>query len=147
MHKIANVLSPKIATILLVITMAGSIPWISAEESNQKQTLEQSLVDRWIKEAEALTQSENYYGALDAYDNALFEGLEAGILSDDALIGKAQVYHTIGKYQDAIVYYDLILTLNPDNSILKMKANALAQIGNWEEAIHWYQIALEENNI
>lgn len=52
----------------------------------------------------------------------------------------------VGKYNEAIVYYDKALTLDPRNvDVLYNKGVALGKLGNYTQAIKYYDQALAIN--
>ena len=61
----------------------------------------------------------------------------------DSLMNKGIALDEKGKYEEAITYYDKVLTIDPDNiDALYAKGSALDDLGKYEEAITYYDKVL-----
>ena len=62
---------------------------------------------------------------------------------------KAATLHNLGKYQEAIEWYDKALKIDRNNLALNNKGLALNNLGKYQEAIEWYDKVLEidPNNV
>ena len=57
--------------------------------------------------------------------------------------GKGNALSQLGKYQEALIWYDKALAIDPKHvRALNGKGNALSQLGKYEEAITWHDKAL-----
>ncbi|MCD6036432.1 MAG: hypothetical protein K0S67_316 [Nitrososphaeraceae archaeon] len=66
-------------------------------------------------------------------------------ISDDAndLISKGTDVYDLGKYQEALEYYDKALAIDPNYDVaLYSKGSALSKLGKDQEALEWYDKAL-----
>ena len=61
-----------------------------------------------------------------------------------ALDNKGLALYNLGKYEEAIEWYDKVLKIDPnDVNALNNKGLALNNLGKYQEAIEWYDKALE----
>ncbi|HSB50594.1 MAG TPA: tetratricopeptide repeat protein [Nitrosopumilaceae archaeon] len=59
-----------------------------------------------------------------------------------ALVNKGVVLYELGRYEEAITYYDQALTINPGKlGAIVNKANALQELGKYDEALKWFEKA------
>ena len=57
---------------------------------------------------------------------------------------KANIFCLEGKYEEAIVYYNKAIELDPNNSAAYYnKGSVKADLGEYEEAIKYYDMAIE----
>jgi len=65
----------------------------------------------------------------------LIQSIDSGGVEIDALILKGSALTALQKYEEALIYFDNVLNIDPENSVaLKKKAFLLAQLGQLEEA-------------
>jgi len=65
----------------------------------------------------------------------------------NALINKGSVLHTLGKYIEAISYYDIVLNIDKNNPIvLAYKGLCIGETGNVSLAIKYFKKALSIDN-
>ena len=69
--------------------------------------------------------------------------LEIHCYSMNALVSKGKALDNLGRYPEAVTFYDRDLALNPNNTrSLTNKETHLDYVGKHEEAIVWYDKAL-----
>ena len=69
---------------------------------------------------------------------------QLGELRVEELNSKGTSLYTLGRYEDAIRYFDQALEIDPRNvAVLSNKGNCLDSLGRYEEAIRYYDISLE----
>ena len=67
------------------------------------------------------------------YDGILLQSLKDGKISVEALIGKGIALNNFGRYEEAIVYFDNALEIEPDNlNARKNKALSLFLMESYE---------------
>ena len=60
------------------------------------------------------------------------------------MYNKGNALYSLGKYQEAIRYYDDVLAISPnDVDTLNNKGNTLGKLGKYTEATKYYQKAIE----
>jgi tetratricopeptide (TPR) repeat protein len=60
------------------------------------------------------------------------------------LSGRAETLQSLGQYQEAVIWYNKTLEIDPDSVYdLAGKENALDSLGRYEDAIIWFDKALE----
>jgi len=73
--------------------------------------------------------------AMSYFDRALIQSIDSGEVDIDVLILKGSALTALQKYEEALIYFDNVLNIDPENSVaLKKKAFLLAQLGQLEEA-------------
>jgi len=73
--------------------------------------------------------------AISYYDRALIQSIDSGGVEIDALILKGSALTALRQYQEALIYFDNALNIEPENSVaLKKKVFVLAQLGQIDEA-------------
>ena len=84
-----------------------------------------------------------YRKGLEIFDLTLAKSQEKGWISTSALIGKGNALYLLGDYHSALVYFDAVLEIEPDNSeALKKKGHTFAQLGNFERAKIFFELAV-----
>ncbi len=84
---------------------------------------------------------------LDSPDPKLFlNSLE--IQSFEELISKAEEYHQLGEYRNALSFYDQALLISEDSDEMKItalvgKGSALIALGEYDNALEYYDLALD----
>gem|GEM_PF-924700 len=97
-----------------------------------------------ISKAVEFEKAGKFRNALSFYDRAILESFDSSENEIIALVGKGSVLNSLGQYFDAIVYFDNVLEIDPDNiSALKKKAFALAQLGQVEKAREFFEIVAQ----
>ncbi len=97
-----------------------------------------------ISKAVEFEKAGKFRNALSFYDRAILESFDSSENEIIALVGKGSVLNSLGQYVDAIVYFDNVLEIDPDNiSALKKKAFALAQLGQIEKAREFFEIVAQ----
>jgi len=73
--------------------------------------------------------------AISYFDRALIQSIDSGGVDIDALILKGLALTALQKYEEALIYFDNVLDVEPENSVaLKKKIFLLAQLGQLDEA-------------
>ena len=105
-----------------------------------------SNIEHFLRDARELAIEGKFSQALPLLDNAIYESLKNGTPDAQALYEKGKTLHQMGRYEQALVYYNEAEELEPENkSILRSKANALAQIGQLAEAKFYFEKAVAAN--
>ena len=77
------------------------------------------------------------------FDKAIWEGVQEGIIDTRPFVEKGALLHKMGKYREALVYFDNVLEIDPDNTVaLRKKGSALAQLGELDKAKYYYENVL-----
>ena len=64
----------------------------------------------------------------------------------NALINRAFTLDNLSRYNESLVYYDKVLTINPDEDIaLNGKGEALLKLGKYDKAIQYFDNILDIN--
>jgi len=73
--------------------------------------------------------------AISYFDRALIQSIDSGGVDIDVLILKGLALTALQQYEEASIYFDNVLDIDPKNSVaLKKKAFLLAQLGQLDEA-------------
>jgi len=117
---------------------------LESAEKNVNSAIEKSeeFESAWLLRADIRYKREDYSGALSDLDHLLNGGQE----SDEVLLQKGKVLEAMGNQEDAILYYNNVLTQNP--FIMEAYANlALLHIrsGNYDKASEVISDGLEQN--
>jgi len=79
--------------------------------------------------------------AISYFDRALIQSIDSGEVEIDALILKGLALVALQKYEEALIYFDNVLDVEPENSVaLKKKVFLLAQLGQLDEAKNFFII-------
>ena len=101
----------------------------SFESSNQKLQPQNRISD----EGEKIDKIIDNIKANSYYDGILLQSLKDGKISVEALIGKGIALNNFGRYEEAIVYFDNALEIEPDNlNARKNKALSLFLMESYE---------------
>ena len=107
----------------------------------EQQSLVKS-VESWYNIAESLVDEVNK-------DEALYcctQAIAANPLYYKAYALAGYISSNLGKKKQAIKYYDIALSINPNDAIVyNNKGNALSDLGKKKQAIKYYDIALSIN--
>jgi len=72
----------------------------------------------------------------------LIQSIDSGGIEIDALILKGSALNALRKYDQALIYFDDALNVEPENfDALKKKSFSLAQLGKIEEAKYYFTLA------
>ncbi len=100
-------------------------------------------VEDIVEEAMLLIDKREYNQAMALLDRALWDSLENDSLSIDAMNGKGIALFLVGNHQESLIYFDLVLEIDPQNyEATKKKAHVLAQIGQFDEATKYFEKSL-----
>jgi tetratricopeptide (TPR) repeat protein len=98
--------------------------------------------DLLVRNGDALTKIKNYTGAIGYYEEVLARQ-PSSIGSTGIIENIGNDLYNLGKYEEAIKYYNKALVVEPTNpDLLINKANALFHTGNYSGAIKYYDKAL-----
>jgi len=87
-------------------------------------------------------ESGEFRNALSYFDRALIRSIDSGRIEIDALILKGSALNALRKYDQALIYFDDALNVEPENfDALKKKSFSLAQLGKIEEAKYYFKLA------
>ncbi len=105
------------------------VPNISFVKSDQELQQQISISD----EGEKIDEIIDNIKANSYYDGVLLQSLKDGKISVEALIGKGIALNNFGRYEEAIVYFDNALEIEPDNlNARKNKALSLFLMESYE---------------
>ena len=87
-------------------------------------------------------ESGEFRNALSYFDRAVLRSIDSGGVEIDALILKGSALNALRKYDQALIYFDEALNVEPENfDALKKKSFSLAQLGKIEEAKYYFTLA------
>jgi tetratricopeptide (TPR) repeat protein len=97
----------------------------NAEQSIKvSEPQETSDTQKMLEEANELMDKKKYYEAIQKYDEIIYDANYG-----DAVFKKAYAFGTLGRYEEALEWYDKSLTIDPDNSnTLTNKKNAVKNL-------------------
>ena len=112
-----------------------------------KITLYQNYLDsltteELISKANESEKAGKYRNAISYYDRVLGQSIDSEETKTELLILKGSALNSLRQYADALVYFDNVLDIEPENSeALKKKAFTLTQLGEIEDAKHYFKLS------
>lgn len=92
-------------------------------------------------------QAGEFRNAKSYFDRAIIKNLDSDISSAESLILKGDALNGLGQYEEALIFFDNALEVEPKNSVaLKKKAFTLAQLGEIEKAKYYFEISQQIEN-
>lgn len=104
--------------------------------------LDSLTIDELISKANEFEKAGKYRNAISYYDRALVQSIDSEETKIELLILKGSALNVLSQYEEALSYFDDVLDVDPENSeALKKKAFTLAQLGQIEDANHYFKLA------
>ena len=101
-----------------------------------------SPLDSGSVDCAGLVSSGRNVEAFDCFGDAI----EANPTSAFDWAGQGDVMNNLGYYYQALVYYEMALSLKPDSAnILTSKGRTLTRLGKYDDAMDSFALALEQN--
>ncbi len=83
-----------------------------------------------------------FKNSISYFDRALGHSIDSGETKIELLILKGSALNGLSQYEEALIYFDDVLDVEPENSeALKKKAFTLAQLGQIDDAMHYFKLA------
>jgi len=103
--------------------------------------LDSLSTEQLINKGIEFQQSGEFRNAISYFDRALIQSIDSGGVDVDVLILKGSALTAMRQYEEALIYFDNVLNIEPDNPVaLKKKAFLLAQLGQLDEAKNLFVI-------
>jgi len=96
------------------------------------------LMDKGIE----FEKAGEFRNSISYFDRALRQSIDSGETKIELLILKGSALNGLSQYEEALIYFDDVLDVEPENSeALKKKAFTLAQLGQIDDAMHYFKLA------
>jgi len=83
-----------------------------------------------------------FRNSISYFDRALAQSIDSEETKIELLILKGSALNSLSQYEEALIYFDVVLDIEPENSkALKKKAFILAQLGQIDDAEHYFNLA------
>jgi len=98
----------------------------------------EELIDKGIE----FEKDGEFRNSISYFDRALAQSIDSGETKIEILILKGSALNGLSQYEEALIYFDDVLDVEPENSeALKKKAFTLAQLGQIDDATHYFKLA------
>ena len=98
----------------------------------------EELMDKGIE----FKKDGEFRNSISYFDRALGQTIDSGETKIELLILKGSALNGLSQYEEALIYFDDVLDVEPENSeALKKKAFTLAQLGQIDDAAHYFKLA------
>lgn len=98
----------------------------------------EELMDKGIE----FEKAGEFRNSISYFDRALTQSIDSGETKIELLILKGSALNGLSQYEEALIYFDDVLDVEPENSeALKKKAFTLAQLGQIDDAAHYFKLA------
>ncbi len=122
---------------------AGLEAFLYSEDPSDYLENNDIAVEDIVNEGLIFLEDKEYNQAITLFDKALWNSLDYGPPSIDAMNGKGSSLFLLGNYTESLIYFDLVLELEPENyDATKRKAQVLAQLGQLDEAKKYFEKAI-----
>ena len=92
-------------------------------------------------------QAGEFRNAKSYFDRAILKNLDSDKIGVESLILKGDALNGLGQYEDALIFFDNALEVEPKNIVaLKKKAFTLAQLGEIEDAKYYFELSQQIEN-
>lgn len=104
--------------------------------------LENLSIDELIEKGIEFQKAGEFRNSISYYDRALLQSIDSGKTDIDLLILKGSALNGLNQYEEALIYFDDALNIEPENSeALRKKAFTLAQLGQIDDANHYFNLS------
>jgi len=98
----------------------------------------EELMDKGIE----FEKAGEFRNSISYFDRALGQSIDSGENKIELLILKGSALNGLSQYEEALIYFDDVLDVEPENSeALKKKAFTLAQLGQMDDATHYFKLS------